>query len=339
MTCALACGGDKETTEVTPTGPIVGVLDLAVSLRSAGTAPSDFHEVEVSSAAVNVGGHQVLALADGIVAAADRQADQLPKLSAALGKPARSRLLLAVGSAVSYDTAALVLSTAQAAGVKSVAFKVRPPGGGSTTGFLSIDAFSVRPKSKSDEEVAIPGAPARPWSDFAGKWDEVQSACRASPTGNCAYKSEKVAEGGQLKIVLYAAGQGSNIGFYRVGAPPPTAAEAPAEPDAKATKADKSKKKKKKKPELIDGVKAPADPLKELEEAPPATEALFQFRAQEAVTKPSALSSTMQPVCGSSPCGVVVQGEKSTLFVRVLALLGASFPDGSPAPTVAFELP
>jgi biopolymer transport protein ExbD len=318
----LACGGEKETTEVTPSGPIVGVLDLAVSLRTSGTAPSDFHDVEVSAAAVHVGGVPALTLTDGIVPPADVQGDRLPKLAAALGKPARSRMVLSVGSSVPYSTAALVLSTAQAAGIKTVAFKVRPPGGGSTTGFTTLDQFSVRPKSKSDEEVAIAGAPVRPWSDFASKWDDVQGACRASPSGSCAYKPEKIAEGGQLKIVAYAAGQG-----------------VPEEAKGKGKAKAKAPKKKKKKPELIDGVQAPTDPMKELEEQPPATEALFQFRAQEAVTKPSALSGTMQPVCGSAPCGVVVQGEKATLFVRVLGMLGAAFPDGSAAPIVAFELP
>jgi biopolymer transport protein ExbD len=339
---AFGCGEDKQAADVTPSGPIVGVLDLAVSLRSGGKASGEFHDVEVSSTAVNVGGQPALTLTDGLIAAADRQGEQLPKLESALSKPSRTSMVLSVSSSVSYDTAVSVLAAAKAAGVQSVAFKVRPPGGGATTGFLTLDQTSVRAKSKADEEVVIPGAPVKPWSDFATQWEAVQSACRAAQSGNCAYKPEKIAEGGNLKIVLYAAGQGVNAGFYRVGAPPPEAEPAPAaaEPTKKgaaAKKAAKAAKKKKQKPELIDGVKAPVDPMKELEEAPPATEAVFQFRAQEAVTPPSAVSGTLQPVCGSSACGVVVQAEKATLFVRVLGLLGAAFPDGSPAPVVAFE--
>lgn len=338
---ALGCADDKPAAEVTPSGPIVGVLDLAVSLRSGGKTSGEFHDVEVSSSAIHVGGQPALTLTDGLIAAADRQGDQLPKLESALAKPARTSMVLSVSSSISYDTAVSVLAAAKAAGVQSIALKVRPPGGGATTGFLTLERASVRAKSKSDEEVAIPGAPVKPWSDFATKWDEVQSACRASQSGNCAYKPEKIADGGNLKIVLYAAGQGVNAGFYRVGAPPPEAAPAAEEPTKKGAaakaKAAKAAKRKKKRPDLIDGVKAPVDPLKELEEAPPATEALFQFRAQEAVTPPSALSGTLQPVCGSSACGVVVQAEKATLFVRVVGLLGAAFPDGSPAPIVAFE--
>jgi biopolymer transport protein ExbD len=338
-----ACGGDKPASEAAASGPIVGVLELPISLRTGGAAPADFHDVEISPTEVHVAGLPVITLASGAVTPADRQGAALPKLSAALSKTPHARLALAVAAAVPYDTVSLVLATAKAAGVRSVAFKVRPHGGGSTTGWLTLDALDVGPKSKTDQAVAFEGLAVRPWSDFANKWDDVQSACRASPTGSCAFKPSKVAEGGDLKIVLHSAGQGVNVDFFRIGDPPPEAAAPAAPPEkpgklSKASKASKKKAGKKHKPELIDGVKA-TDVVAEVEEAPPATEALFQFRAQEAVTSPSAVSETLKPVCGSASCGVVVQAEKATLFVRMLSLLGAAFPDGTPTPRVVFELP
>lgn len=320
----LACGKQEET-KVEPTGPIVSVLDLAVSPRSGASAPSDAHDLEIGASALQLGGQQVVTLTDGQFAPAERAGDQIPKLAAALGKTPHSRMQLAVSSSISYNTVAPVLATAKAAGVQSVSFKVRPPGSQSNTGYLTLDDYSVRPKSKSDEEVAIPGATVKPWSDFSAQWEAVQTACRASPSGNCAYKPELIAEGGNLKIVLYAAGQGANVGFYRVGAPPPE--PPPAEPAKKGKKGKSAKKSKN------------VDPVAELEQALPATEALFQFRSQEAVAASSAISDTMRPVCGAGACGVVVQGEKATSFVRLLSLLGAAFPDGTPAPIVAFELP
>jgi biopolymer transport protein ExbD len=335
-----ACGGDKAAEQAAPSGPIVGVLELPISLRTGGAAPADSHDVEISPTEVHVAGQPVLTLASGAVTAADRQGVQLPKLTAALNKTPHAALALAVAAAVPYDTVSLVLSTAKAAGVRSVAFKVRPHGGGSSTGWLTLEALDVGPKSKTDQAVQFAGLATRPWSDFASKWDDVQGACRASPTGSCAFKPTKVAEGGDLKIVLHSAGQGVNVDFFRIGDPPPEAA-APAPPAAKPGKASKTSKKKagkKHKPELIDGVKT-TDVVAEVEEAPPATEALFQFRAQEAVTAPSAVSETLKPVCGTTSCGVVVQAEKATLFVRMLSLLGAAFPDGTPAPRVVFELP
>jgi hypothetical protein len=325
---AFACG-KKEEGPSAPTGPIVSVLDLSLSLRSRATAPSDAHEVELASSALAVGGQQVLTLTDGQFAPADRSGDELPKLKEALSKTPHANMSFAVGSALPYSSAALVLQTAKAAGVKSVSFRVRAPGATSNTGFLTLDNFSLRPKSKNDEEVAIPGVAARPWSDFSSKWEAVQSACRASPTGNCAYKPEQIADGGNLKIVLYAAGQGANIAFYRVGAPPPEAAPVAPEPAKKGKKA-KSKGKKNEKT---------VDPVADVEQAAPATEAGFQFRTQEAVVPASAISESMRPVCGASPCAAVVRGEKATLFVRLLALIGAAFPDGTPAPVIAFELP
>jgi hypothetical protein len=81
------------------------------------------------------------------------------------------------------------------------------------------------------------------------------------------------------------------------------------------------------------------DIVADVEQAPPATEASFQFRATEALTNPSPVSATLKPLCGTSACGVFVTAEKTTLFVRVASFLGAAFPDGTPAPIVAFELP
>jgi hypothetical protein len=332
----LACSfptacGKKEEEAAGPTGPIVGVLDLALSARSAGTAPSDAHDVELSSTDLHLGGLPVLTLTNGLFAPADVSGDVLPKLKDALAKTPHGRMVFSVSSSIPYSSAALVLSTAKAANVQGVSFKVRPPGSQSNTGFLTLDNFTVRPKSKNDEDVALAGATPRPWSDFASQWDAVQSACRASPTGNCASKPDSIAEGGTLRVVLYAAGQGANVAFYRVGAPPPPPPPA-AEPEKPGKKAKGKAAKNAKKSKTV-------DPVADVEQAPPATEAAFQFRSQEAVAASSAISEVTRPVCAQTPCGVAVQGEKATLFVRMLSLIGAAFPDRTADPIVAFELP
>jgi len=330
------CGGDKAKEAPPPSGPIVSVLELPVSLRSQGKPAAGSANLEVSPNEIHLGGHSVLTLNAGSVQASDRQGEQLPKLAQALAAGPHSSVSLAVASAVPYETVALVLATAKAAGAGQIAFQVRAPGG-SNPGYSLLDAYEVQPKSTTDQGATFAGLAPRPWSDFASQWDAVQGGCRSSQSGSCAYKPETIAQGGELKIVLHAAGQGVNVEFFRIGPPPDPNAEA-AEPAPKG-KAAKTKKKKGKKVELIDGVSKPKDVVAEAENAPPATEALFQFRAQEAVSSPSAVTDTIKPVCGSSACGVVVQAEKATLFVRVISLLGAAFPDGTPAPHVRFELP
>ena len=330
------CGGDKAKEAPPPSGPIVSVLELPVSLRSSGKAPADAANLEVSPNEIHLAGQSVLTLSAGAVQAADRQGDQLPKLATALAAGPHATVALVVASAVPYETVALVLATAKAAGAGSIAFQVRAPGG-SSPGHSLVDAYDVQPKSKTDQGATFAGLSPRPWSDFANQWDAVSGGCRSSQSGRCAFKPEKIATGGELKIVLHSAGQGVNVEFFRIGPPPE---ETPAEPEPAAKgKASKAKKKKGKKVELIDGVQKPKDVVNEVENAPPATEALFQFRAQEAVSSPSAISDTIKPVCGATACGVVVQAEKATLFVRVISLLGAAFPDGTPAPHVRFELP
>ncbi|HEX2675979.1 MAG TPA: hypothetical protein VHM19_05050 [Polyangiales bacterium] len=315
----MACG-KKEEEAKPPSGPIVGVGELPVSLRLTATAPPDAHEVEISPSEIHVGSQPLITLAGGNVAAADRQGSEIPKLTAALKSPVRARASFAISSEVPYETVALAISSAKAAGLRGIAFKVRAPNSMSTTGFIALDDFSVGPRTKIDEEVALSGVVARPWEEFTAHWEDIGNACRGAQTGSCAYKPEKIATGGHLKIALLAAGQGVNVNFSQVGAPPP--AEAPKKP----------------KVEMLDGVKK-TDIVKDVEEAPPATDASFQFRAQEALKVPSPVSEVMKPICGTTACGVVLNGEKNTMFVRVASLLGAAFPDNTPAPIVQFELP
>jgi biopolymer transport protein ExbD len=332
------CGGDKAKEAPPPSGPIVSVLELPVSLRSGGKPAADAANLEVSPNEIHLGGQSVLTLSGGAVQPADRQGDQLPKLAQALAAGPHGTVSVAVASGVPYETVALVLGTAKAAGAGQVALQVRAPGG-SNPGYSLLDAYEVQPKTTTDQGASFAGLKPRPWSDFADQWDAVSGGCRSSQSGSCAFKPEKIATGGELKIVLHAAGQGVNVEFFRIGPAPEEAPAAEPETKGKGGKAKKASKKKGKKVELIDGVQKPKDVVAEVENAAPATEALFQFRAQEAVSTPSAITDTIKPVCGSAACGVVVQAEKATLFVRVISLLGAAFPDGTPAPHVRFELP
>jgi hypothetical protein len=343
LLCSVLACGDKAAEEAPPpSGPIVSVLELPVTLRSQGSALSDAANVEISVNEIHVGGKPVLNLQVGAVPDAERQSGQIPKLAAALAAGPHGSVSLAVASGVPYDTVALALATAKAAGAGKVAFQVRAPSG-TSAGHFVIDDVAVKPKTNSDANQTFAGLQPRPWSDFVTQWDAVQSACKASASGSCAYKPEKIADGGELKIVLHAAGQGINVEYFRIG-PPPEAEAAPAAEKEKAGKGAKGAKKKPakkkgKKVEMLDGVPAQKDVVDEALNAPPATEALFQFRAQEATANPSAVSETIKPLCGTSACGVVVQAEKATAFVRVISLVGAAFPDGTTAPHVVFELP
>jgi hypothetical protein len=121
-----------------------------------------------------------------------------------------------------------------------------------------------------------------------------------------------------------------NLGFFRVGlTPEQLAEEEKVRTDALAAK----------KEDIVQGRTKQTDVAEELEAGPPASQALFQFRAQEALETPSALSETMRPLCGNRACGAVVSAESATLLVRVASLIGAAFPDGGASPTLAFELP
>ena len=326
-----ACGGEEEKAQeaAEPEAPALGVLELPVSLRTADPAPSGFHAVEVTPAALRLGDKQLLTLDAGRLKPADLQGDVIPALKAALTSSARAGLALGVHSSLPYGTAARVLHTAAEAGVSKLSLKVRKATG-TTAGWMTLGGFAVGKASKNEEEVAFPSVAPRKWDEFVRSWEAIYNACREAETGGCAHVPQSIAEGGNLKLVLLAKGSGVNLNFFRVGlgAEELAAEEKQRESEIAAKKED-----------FKQGRLEQTDLEEALLKGPPASEALFQFRSKEAVKDPSPVSATMKPLCGSNACGVVLQAEDRTLMVRVAQLLGAAFPDGSAAPTVVFELP
>lgn len=313
----VGCGAKEEDAPAAPES-IVGLMELPVTMRTTDPAPTDFRKVEISPTELRVDGENVLTLTSGRLAPADRGGDIIPKLKEKLATPARATIAIELHAGTPYGTTALVLATASTAGIRNVAFKVRKVGGSSDTGWLSLNGFHT---VSAGTDATFENVSTRPWSDFVNAWEAVEGACRGAATGNCAYKADKVAEGGQLLIVLHSSGDGINLNFKQIGAPGVDAAVAAAKPAVK----------------MLEGV--PVDPVRELEEAPPATSASFQFRAKEAQSSPSAVTATMKPICGTAVCGALVQADAITLSTKVLALAGAAFPDGTPAPSLAFEVP
>ncbi len=191
-----------------------------------------------------------------------------------------------------------------------------------------MNAFQTTPRT--DDEVKFASVDPRKWDDFTALWEGMHNACRTAQSGSCAYVPTEPARGGSLKIVLHASGQGVNLDFFRVGlSPEELAAEEKARDAARAQA----------KEDVVQGRAAQKDLVAELTEGAPASEALFQFRATEAVQAPSALTQVMQPLCGPRACGAVVSADSNTLSVRVVSLIGAAFAEGSVAPALAFELP
>jgi biopolymer transport protein ExbD len=327
----LACGGAEEKpAEQGEKPPVIGVFELPVSLRTGDAAPADGRKVELGLTELRVDGETVMPLDGGKLAPSDRSGNELPKLKAALQQKPSKTLVLHAHSGIAYETIAAILSTAHAAGMRDLAFQVRKAGGATDTGYVLLKNFQVTPRT--DDEVAIESVDARKWDEMTAEWEKMHNACRAAETGSCAYVPGTPAKGGNLKIVLHAAGQGVNLDFFRVGIP----AEQLAAEEA-ARQAELAKKKE----DVVQGRKKATDIAEELDEAEaaPADQALFQFRSNEALEVPSALSETMRPLCGNRACGAVVSAESATLFVRVASLIGAAFPDGGAAPVLAFELP
>ncbi|MEY4509926.1 MAG: hypothetical protein RLZZ450_2048 [Pseudomonadota bacterium] len=330
---ALGACGDKE--EVKPDlAPKLGVLELAASHRTDDPEPSGAARIEITPSELLLDGEQVLPLENGKLPAAEKSGYDLPKLKAKLsGKKA---LAMGVYASVPDATLARVIWTGIQQGANEFSFRVRKPNSTNKTGWLTLRniRFIEKPDDSKFEESQL-----LPWDSFAKGWDESLDACQGTTKGDCGYKPLAKAQGGKLDFMLRVRGTGYALRFRQAGAPPAPAVDAGVAPAPdKTASAKKAKPKKKKRAELMDGIKAaPEAP----EEAPPepSTEHVFTLRTEVATADPSPISGITKPVCGSIACPVVLDAEGISMSSQVLAILGAAFPDGTPAPIVAWVLP
>jgi hypothetical protein len=340
LSVALFVGACSKEEEVKPDmTPRLGLLELASSHRTGDPEPSGAARVEITQTEIVVDGVSALPLeGGGKVPVAERTGYDLPKLKAKLsGKKA---IAVSVYAAVPYATLARALNTAVEAGVSEISFKVRKPNASNQSGWLTLRNSRF---VESADKPEFAESALLPWDSFAKSWDESLDACQASSRADCGYKPMAKAEGGKLDLMLRVRGSGYALRFRQFGAKPPAAADAGvASADKAAGKKGKDKKKKKKggKSEMLDGL-APAAGGGEAEEAAPepSTEHVFTLRTDQATVDPSPISGITKPVCGSVACPVVLDVEGVNMSSQVIALLGASFPDGTPAPQVAWVLP
>ena len=139
-----------------------------------------------------------------------------------------------------------------------------------------------------------------------------------------------VAIGGTLKIELFASGRGINIDFFRRGLTPVQ------EADEEKMRAQVLARKKE---DFLQGRITHDEMVEAILLGDPSTYALFQFRYQEGLKSPSALTKTMAPMCHKERCGMVLTADAITPMLNVLSMIGAAFPDGTPMPAFAFEMP
>jgi hypothetical protein len=325
-----ACDKEEVKPDLTPK---LGVLELAASHRTDDPEPNGAARIEITPSELLLDGEQVLPLENGKLPAAEKSGYELPKLKAKLsGKKA---LAMGVYAAVPDATLARVIWTGIQQGASEFSFRVRKPNSTNKTGWLTLRniRFIEKPDESKFEESQL-----LPWDSFANGWDESLDACQATTKGDCGYKPLAKAQGGKLDFMLRVRGSGYALRFRQAGVAPPVADAGTAAASDKAASAKKAKPKKKKRAELLDGIKAPAEAP---EEAPPepSTEHVFTLRTDQATAEPSPISGITKPVCGSVACPVVLDAEGISMSSQVLAILGAAFPDGTPAPIVAWVLP
>ena len=330
--CDKLTGGEEEeapgASPADALGRPLGDIELPVSLRSGDPEPTGAIVVEATTEQLRVGQTPIVALDRGKVADADQSNGTIPKLKKAFGS-STSTLALRMQANIPYETIALAMNTAKQSGINNVAFQVRQTGSSQKTGWIAINGF--RMSSKAEDLPEIAGTEYKGWNEFTDRWQEVFDACRTSPSGNCAYVNENVAEGGTLRMELMASGRGINVNYFRRG----RSREQEAEEEKKRAQHLAAKKE-----DFLQGRITEEEMVEILLLGHPSTYALFQFRYQEALKQgPSALGKVVAPICGGQKCPMILTADEITHLVRVVSMIGAAFPDGSPLPGFSFEMP
>jgi biopolymer transport protein ExbD len=303
-------------------------MELPVSLRTTDSQPVNAYEVEATSEGIHLGGSPVQKLEKGNPLPEDVRDGILPKLEAALRGQSKSTIALRLEAIIPYETLALILNTAKQVGVNNAAFQVREVGSSPKTGWIAIDNFVMA--SRADDVPPIQTVNPLSWDDFTKKWEIITKACRTAPSGNCAYADKNFARGGTLKIELHTSGRGLNINFFRRGL-------TPAQEHDEEVK--RTKELAKKKEAFLQGHISHDEMVEYLLLGDPSTQALFQFRYQEALASPSALTDTIGALCHQQKCPIEIAADKISPMVRVVSLIGAAFPNGTQQPAYAFEMP
>jgi hypothetical protein len=310
----FACGED-EPPPVDP-APTIGVLELPISLRSVANAPANAARLQVSPTELGFDGRKLLDLDGGLVAAGDRADDVISPLRSAIqGGAARRSAVVEMHVNVPYQTTTLILATLAASGVREVAFAVRKPGATTPT-YLVLDHWRVAPFT--DEPVVMEGEAQRSWADMVLAWEDAYTACRRDHYVDCNPKPTYPAAGGRLEMRFFSRGSAVKAEFRQFDAPE-TPEQLP--------------------PEMLEGVPPPptAQPGEEI--IVPVDHGAFTWRFEAATDELSPISAAFRPLCGARACGIVVTGDVETMTMRIVSMLGAAFPDGTPAPHVVFLIP
>lgn len=329
LLCAAGC---HEKAKPASSAPIVGVLELPISLRNADAAPANPLRIEVSPTEMRLDGRNVLDLQSGRAPEAERRDDMLPRLRAAIqGGGVKKAATVRMHVDTPYETLVAILNTLRNVGVDTIAFAVRK-GATPQTGWMTLS--DVRVQQPSDQPVEFVGHAQRQWDEFVKMWDSVQDACLKDQSVDCDPKPEIttssgkhdwVVPGGSMVMTLLAKGNALKLSFERSG---------PAEGVDGGTESDKQKA-------LETLLRRLTKAVKPGEEPPPAlaTEAAFTWRFPAATESQSPISIAVRPLCGVQPCGAVVTSDYLTPSMRVLSFIGAAFPNGTPAPSLVFERP
>lgn len=316
-----ACKGEGDAAPATPS-PTERVrnIDLPLSRRNADTLNSDAVDVLIAFDAIAIDGHDVATLNRGGLTPAPTRPEPIAALAAAIpaGKQAAH---LRMHQAVRYATLLSVIATLNEKGIHRVGFDVRRDSLASATGVFVFDHVDVRPPSREPQHFDPPYG--REWDAMTELWDDAFVACSASPGSfDCSPvpQAAQIAFGGEAEIALFRRQNGIILDFRRFG----MGNDLPAQAGFLEQQNSRNARER--------------DRDADRAANPPASLASFGFRWESLSAEPNApIATIMRELTRNGPVGVRVSADASSEAGAVVSLVGASFPEGVPAPALMLD--
>ncbi|MFO0692197.1 MAG: hypothetical protein U0230_01445 [Polyangiales bacterium] len=310
---AAACGGDEAAAPAAPRPELVTLADVPLTRRNEDRIDPAALELTIGMTGLELGGQGLATLTNGNLAANEVQGGAIPALTRALASSGgRQSAKIELHSMVPYRTLLAVLRTLKAANVQKVGFVVRK-GMTPALGVLVPDGFDVR--DPSPDPVSFDAPYQRDWDTFVRTWDESFTRCAVDTGFQCTGVPDRAAEGGKVEIGLFTRQDAFVIDVRRFGTDDPPEPILPLLPPQTGSEEEGRE-----------------------QHLPPMARASFYFRRASANVQPeSPLALTIRPLCGQSACGIRLSSDEVTPAAQVLVFLGATFPNGTPAPRVIFD--
>jgi hypothetical protein len=315
---SVGCPKAPEAAVTLPPNERVRNIDLPFSRRNGDALSAGAVLVLVAYDGVAIDGHDVVPLERGALRPPQATLVAIPAIVDAVPR-GTTEVRLRMHAATKVSTLLAVVMSLRSRGVTRIGFDVRKDSLGEHTGTIVPAQLDARVASSEPHRFEPPYG--RSWEQIPDVWDDAYVACSNSAGSfDCSPVTPNVAFGADAEVALFRRQNGVILDMRRFG----FGNDVPEREHFMNQQNDRRA-----------GVR---DRDRDREAVPPATSASFGFRWESLSEDPeSPIAKVMRAITAAGPLGVRISAVANDDAGAIVSLIGASFPEGIPAPAVMLD--